>query len=307
MLEFIKRVAIGVAIAMCVFFLKSQVFALTVDSRLQYLDYQENVVNTTYVSAGTLMSITPTRAATFTRVFVRFTQPFVAGTTYRFEYQYNVSRYDYEFRAAPCGNGFSVTTGAEIISSSCSSAAATQNVVVSVKVNEPLSSITIGSIYATGLIANQTYNFRVIADSWNITDIDSTYEAITNNTAVIGNAIEGISNYIDFQTFVIESIRDMVYDISNATIGDESADTYSDYGYSQINVNGYDNAHNSGTGAGGSGVNGANGLGFNFSPFTAPFTFIFSKVEDFLSLNATFMIYLINMITLGFIGLVLNR
>lgn len=303
-MEILKRIFIGVAISLIAWFLKTDVFALTVDSRLQYLDYQENVVNTSYVSAGSLMSITPTRAATFTRVFVRFSQPFVAGTTYRFEYQYNVSRYDYEFRNAPCGNGFSVTTGAEIVSSSCSSAAATQNVVVSVKVNEPLSSITIGSIYMTGLIANQTYNFRVVADSWDITDLDSTYEAITNNTVVISNAIEGVSNYIDFQTAVIETIRDMIYDLTYATIGSESANTYS-RSYSGTNTSGLgqnDYAGSSGLGSGGSG-----GYGFDFSGFTGAFAFIFAKVQDFLNINLTFLAYLINIITLGFIGLVLNR
>lgn len=309
MLDFIKRVAIGVAIAMCVFFLKSQVFALTVDSRLQYID-NGTTVNTSYVSAGTLMSITPSTGheVYFTRVFVRFNQSFGADTYYRFEYQYNVSRYDYEFSNSPCNRiSYSVSTGAEITSISCTANGPTQNVSVNVHFTDSMSSVTIGSIYYVTLIPNQAYNFRVVANSWTVTNIDGTYEAIINNTAQITGAIEGVTEYVDYQTAVIESIRDLIYDFTYATIGDEPADIYSDYNYSGVNVNGYDSAHTSGTGAGGSGVNGANGLGFNFNPFTAPFTFIFSKVEDFLSLNATFMIYLINMITLGFIGLVLNR
>lgn len=309
MLDFIKRVAIGVAIAMCVFFLKSQVFALTVDSRLQYVD-NGSTVNTSYVSAGTLMSITPATGheVRFTRVFVRFNESFGANTYYRFEYQYNVSRYDYEFLNHECNKiQYSVSIGAEISSVSCTYSGPTQNINIVVHFTESMSSVTIGSIYNILLLPNQTYNFRVVANSWNITNIDNTYDAIINNTAQITDAIEGVSQYVDYQTAVIETIRDMIYDFTYATIGDEPADIYSDYNYSGVNVNGYDSAHTSGTGAGGSGVNGANGLGFNFNPFTAPFTFIFSKVEDFLSLNATFMIYLINMITLGFIGLVLNR
>lgn len=308
MLEFIKRVAIGVAIAMCVFFLKSQVFALTVDSRLQYID-NGTTVNTSYVSAGTLMSVTPATGheVYFTRVFVRFTDSYSADSYYRFEYQYNVSRYDYEFYNSPCNRiSYSVSTGAEITSISCTANGPTQNVSVNVHFTQAMSSVTIGSIYYVTLVPNQTYNFRVVANSWNVTNIDGTYEAIINNTAQITGAIEGVTEYVDYQTAVIETIRDMIYDFTYTTIGDESA-TIRSSSYSGTGVDGFETAHTSGTGAGGSGVSGANGLGFNFNPFTAPFTFIFSKVEDFLSLNATFMIYLINMITLGFIGLVLNR
>lgn len=306
-----KRIFIGVAIAMIVWFLKTEVFALTVDSRLQLLQADEQtVVNTSYVSAGTLMSYTPSTSypgRIFTRVFVRFTQPFTAGSTYRFEYQYNVSRYDYEFRTAPCGDGFIVSSGATIVSSSCSSAGVTQNVKVTVRFDSALSSVTIGSVYYTYLAVNQTYNFRVIANSWDITDIDSTYEAITNNTEIISNAMEGISNYIDYQTAVIETVRDLLHDFIYTTIGDEQATIYNDSGYSGINVNGYENAHSSGTNAGGSGLTGANNLSFDIQSYDDASTTIWDYIYSFLSLNSKLLTYLTSILTLGFVKVVFNR
>lgn len=306
MLDFIKRVAIGVAIAMCVFFLKSNVFALTVESRLQAVN-GTTTINTSYVSAGTLMTITPPSGSEyfFTRVFVRFRdQTFPADSYYRFEYQYNVSRYEYEFGQDTCGTATTVSTGAEIVSASYSRNGPTCNVNVGVHFTESMTSVTIGHVYYVSLLPNQAYNFRVIADSWDVTSVDGTMEAIINNTTIISNGIEGVTNFIDYQTAVVETIRDVIYDISNATIGDESANLEI-RSYSGTNTSGL--GQNDGAGGSGLGSSGSGGYGLNFNDFTAPFAFIFARVEDFLNLNAMFLTYLINIITLGFIGLVLNR
>lgn len=304
MLNIFKRIFIGVAIAMSVFFLKTQVFALTVSSRLQYID-NNSTVDTTYVSAGSLMSITPATGheALFLRVFVRFQQTFQVGSYYTFDYTYNVSRAEYEFSGNRCGTSLTVTTGQTIVSASCSSDGVAQHVIATVRIDSSTSYITLGSVYNVPLIPNQTYNFRVLTD-YSVSEVDGTEDAVRNNTAIISNAIEGVGSKIDIQTTIINNIH-------NLLSGLVSSDSYTevDYELNDPRSSSYIAQHNSlnSIGDSGTGSNGSGGLTFNSSNYEDASETIWDFIYDFLSLNSKLLTYLTSILTLGFTKVVLNR
>ena len=311
-MNIVKRIFIGVSIAMIVWFLKSEVFAMSVTSRLQYTD-NNTVVDTSYVSDGTLMSFTTSNnnhEFFFTRVFVRFTDSFTSGSTYRFEYNYNISAYQREFYNHMCPDNLTVSSGT-ISSSSCSFNGATVSIVVTWQSTSNVSYVTFGSAYGVMLLNNTTYNFRTLTD-WLWSEVDSTQEAVNNNTAVISNALAGISsilnNIYDQQEEQVGFAQALVNVFSS--VFDSSEEYLSNsYSYSSTNVIGYSSAHNSGTSAGGSGSGsgGSGSLSFDYTNYSGSSSTIWDFVYRFLSLNSKLLTYLTSILTLGFVKVVLNR
>lgn len=305
-MNIVKRIFVGVSIAMIVWFLKSEVFAAT-QSRMSYRE-NGTTIETSYVNVNSLMTITTGNSEMYDylRMFVRFGDTFNQGY-YQFTIIFNAPSPDLQQWCSSISSSGAVNSSnnSTLSSLTCSFNGTFQYTVTgNVYIPSTVSYLTIGLNFFSFLNSNSTYNFRVTTAGHS--DIDGTMDAIINQTDTISNAISGISGLVDYQTVVVESIRDLLSDFIYSTGSSESATIYAT-NYEGIDVDGYNSAHTSGTSAGGSGLSGANNLSFDVEHYSSGSTTIWSFLSRILNAHSEFILYFTSVLTLGFVRVVLNR
>lgn len=313
MLDFLKRVAVGVAVALSVFFLKQNVFAATISAVDGRLRYTANGVQTdpAYTTGSLSVNVPSNGEYYLTRLFTRFrfSTALSANTAYAFEFNWNLNQraftplenanfnYSYsvsDLKAVSCStttfpSDLVLRTNCTLVTGSTAVSTMTFGVIPTNR-GEQLPILPGGtSTYTFG-----TYSFVNDADTPSI---------IIGAVDGLGNQIESIDNHVTQNQSIANTLLETINNTLNNIVSG-NAPNGGHLGWNGISYN--DNS---------SGITDTciddicytAPTVLEFHEWSTPFEFIWMIINRFIALNEYILICIIFVLTLSFAALVIGR